>query len=137
MAIALITAESVDGVDGLVVQVGHAVPQQVSALARDQQGALANGEPRIGADAPETVRLLLQQAAVAVGAQLRERRPLLAGRRHVLPFVLADRAVRKVVTEFVLHAAGPADRLVRAHRRLLGSRSRSAGQHFVDGPPVV
>ena len=50
-----------------VVDQRDAVPQQVAALAGDHQGALADGEPRCGANPRQAGSLLAEFVAPALG----------------------------------------------------------------------
>jgi hypothetical protein len=78
---------------GLVVEQRDAVPEQVRALPRDEEGALADRERRLRSD-PDEPGVVANPVAV-VGAELGERRPALALGRDVLARVLADRAPRR------------------------------------------
>ena len=75
---------------GLLVEERDAVPEQVRAAIRDEQGALPDRERRLGADADEAG--VVADPVASLGAQLGERRPTLAALGHVLTRVGADRA---------------------------------------------
>src|SRR5690606_33013447 len=106
-------AQFVDVPDEVVVQVGHAVPQHVAGRRRHDECTLADRESFAGSDAVHAWRLLAGLHRVAVLAQLPQARPLLAGRRHVLAFVLADRTVATGAR--VLGPTGDTQRQVGAH----------------------
>src|SRR5919107_1472127 len=67
---------------GRVVEQRDAFPQEVRVAPRDEQRALADGELRLGADADELA--LGPDRVLVVRCELRERRPPLAVRWHVL-----------------------------------------------------
>src|SRR5512143_1766360 len=73
----------------------------------DQQRALPDSETR--ADADDAGVIFVERVHVAL-LKRRQRRPGLAARRDVLPFLLADRALGGRLRAFrILHAAGGAD----------------------------
>ena len=80
-----------------VVEIGDAVPQQVSALARHQQRALADartaGRCRCPTARGSPCRARISRPAARISSRVVQ---TLTVRRHVLPLVLADRAVPQV-----------------------------------------
>ena len=91
------------------VEVGQRLPEDVSAIGLDEEGALADGEFGLGDDAGNA-GLDRIEAVVIVGAHLREGGPLLAVGTDVLPVILADGAVfRRIGAGWELRAAGDAD----------------------------
>src|SRR5438046_2802982 len=100
--------ELANGSNGGVVEQRDAVPQQVATGRSHQQGALADGEARLRADAgqPEVLADLVD----VVTLQLIQRAPLLARPADVLALVFADVAARRRRAGWSeLHAAGHAD----------------------------
>src|SRR6266536_1870619 len=106
-------AQLADLCEHVIVDVGDHVPQHVPPGRAHQQGALADGSRRRGADTHHTGAFLLDPAAVASRTQLGERGPLLPVPADVLTFIQADRAVRARTA--VLNTAGFADGKARIH----------------------
>ncbi len=94
---------------GGVVDQRDAVPQHVALVGLQQQRALADGEGRHRADADQA-RLVLPEAVEVAARQRLVRGPALAGRRHELTLLVADRAARGfLLGGRELRAAGAAD----------------------------
>ena len=101
-------ATALDLVGRLVVEVRHAVPHHEALAGRDEQRALADREPRLGADAGQ-LGVLAQLVAMGL-RELVEGGPALAVLGDVLALVVADRAPRRrCVRVGELGGAGGAD----------------------------
>jgi hypothetical protein len=75
---------------------------------------LTNADLRIRADSGQAWFQIADLDPSPLGPQLVKRRPLLAGRWHVLSLIVADGACRRrPFARSLLHTAGPAD--VRLH----------------------
>src|SRR5699024_12058744 len=85
-------AEFADSADGLGVDVGRDVEEQIPRLGAHQIAGLSDPEPRCDAEGEDPRFPVLDDEAVALVLELLSRRPLLACRRHPLPLVVAARA---------------------------------------------
>jgi hypothetical protein len=102
-------AQAFDQRDGGLVEERDAVPQYVAFVATQEQRALRDGEVRHAADADQ-VRLMLAETIAIAARQRFVCRPGLAGRRHELARLVADRAARRLCRGGrELRAAGDAD----------------------------
>src|SRR4029077_5421877 len=91
----LYTPQCADSVDGLVVEVAHAVPEHVSRWRLHEQCSLTDRKGGLGADAGEAGLLFAQNIAVPRLLHGGHRRPLLASPAHVLALIEADGATRR------------------------------------------
>src|SRR6185312_17119169 len=102
-------AQGLDGVDAPVIHQRYAVPQDVAARGPDVEGALAQSELGVGAEADQLRPFDIQLILVAGRLHFLQRGPALPLPRDVLPLVLADgAAVRRSGRVSVLNATGGA-----------------------------
>src|ERR1039457_4521112 len=124
------STERLHALDGLIVQQRHAVPQKISTMRLDEQGALSNRERRFGPDAEQIGPFSLDSIGMTF-SQLIERGPLLPFPVNELPLVLANRATLWRPIRFAkLCATGDADIIVHSfafagRRRLLTKRQKN------------
>ena len=99
--------ESLDETDRRRIECRNAVPENIAPFRSHQDRALPDG--KTGADADDAGIVFVERVHVAL-LQRGQRRPGLAARRHVLPLLLADRALGGRLRAFrILRAAGGAD----------------------------
>ena len=102
-------AERLDERNRRLVQHRDAIPQHVAVRRAQQHRALADGEARLRRDADDP-RFVLMPAVHMGDRELVLRGPALTRRRHVLPLVVTDRAVRRgPVGGGILRSASRAD----------------------------
>src|SRR5439155_3138328 len=112
--------------DALRIDEAEAVPEDVAGGSLNKQGALADTDRRIGADPGQAGLEVTHLDPVSFATKLGQSRPALASRWHVLPLVVADRAVcRRAVAGRLLHPAGPA--AVGVHRLTIQSPNHGDG----------
>ncbi len=102
-------AERLDERDRRVIEHRDAIPQHIPVRRAHQDRALADGKARLRRDADNS-RFVLVPAVHMGDRELVLRGPALTRRRHVLPLVVADRAIRRrLVGGRILRSAGRAD----------------------------
>jgi hypothetical protein len=101
------TAELLDGGKNLVIQKGHAIPEDIALARLHKQGALTYGEGWFGADAGEVRLVLFDDLVIAFCLHSGKRRPLLPIIAHVLPLIQANGTLRRRRLALrVLHTTG-------------------------------